>query len=476
MLAFLLPLNFLLVYGNLQQILKTQSYRELFLISGVVWATQLVLFTEVLSWVGALAYIQVLILWSLSLLFLFMRAFKNLKPIYEKLMRDFRYAIKSLPTSDKLKLTFLSVLCLALFILAIVVPPNNWDSMTYHMARIMHWMQNKSINHYPSSIMRQHFQAPFAEYVIMHLQILSGSDRYANLVQWCSYIGTLAGVSLITRELGGDRPKQISSILLAATIPMAILQATSTQNDLVVSFWIVSSVYFLMTFFRQHNLFLHAILIGLSIGLALLCKSTAYVWLLPFCLAFVFYALSRKIRHIQLVKIAGIILSCVAILNANHFYRNYKVYGHVMGGTSQERDAYVNVLHTPEALASNVVRNVNIHLKTPFYYWDRACRLATIKIHTWLGMDLHDPRTTYYSSGNVVFYESWSSYNEDIQGNFLHFSLISFTGILLIWGRKKIFFRRHLIYFCLCLGGFLLFCYLLRWQECIVVYIYPCLY
>ncbi len=55
---------------------------------------------------------------------------------------------------DPLLIGLLVVLAL-LATLAILAPPNNWDSMVYHMGRVVHWMQNRSVDHYPTSIDRQ---------------------------------------------------------------------------------------------------------------------------------------------------------------------------------------------------------------------------------------------------------------------------------------------------------------------------------
>lgn len=35
---------------------------------------------------------------------------------------------------------------------ALIIIPYNWDSMTYHCARLFHWAQNKSVAHYATGI------------------------------------------------------------------------------------------------------------------------------------------------------------------------------------------------------------------------------------------------------------------------------------------------------------------------------------
>lgn len=96
--------------------------------------------------------------------------------------------------------------------------------MTYHMSRVVHWIQNRSIAHYPTHITRQLHQSPWTEYAILHFQILSGSDRFANLIQWFSMVGATLGVSLIAKQMGADLRGQFFAAVFSITIPMGILQ------------------------------------------------------------------------------------------------------------------------------------------------------------------------------------------------------------------------------------------------------------
>ncbi|MDJ1469751.1 glycosyltransferase family 39 protein [Cytophagaceae bacterium DM2B3-1] len=339
--------------------------------------------------------------------------------------------------------------------------------MTYHMARVMHWVQNKSIDHYPSHVLRQHYQPPFTEYIILHLQILNGTDRWANLVQLFFFTNILLIVSLITKELGGNKQVQIVSIFLTATIPMAVLEANSTQNDLVNSCWVLASVYFLIRLLKDKEtaIYLPIICTALSIGLAVFTKSISYIWLFPFCLGAGIYLVFVCRKFLRLTILIGTILTSILFLNAGHFYRNYKIYKHILGGTQEERQAYTNASHTLPKLLSNIIRNIALHLRTDFSYWNRLVRVVTLKIHQWLNLTIHEPSITYAGSGQLRSYDNWLAFDEDTAGNFFHFQLIVFTCILILVNLKKyssIIFRYYLL---ACILGFLLFCIYLRWQE-----------
>src|SRR4030095_5899533 len=50
----------------------------------------------------------------------------------------------------RLALGAVGVVLAATGTLAFLAPPNNWDSMTYHMPRVAHWSQAGSVAHYPT--------------------------------------------------------------------------------------------------------------------------------------------------------------------------------------------------------------------------------------------------------------------------------------------------------------------------------------
>ena len=77
-------------------------------------------------------------------------------------------------------------------------------------------------------------ESAWAEIAILNLRILWGTDKPANLVQWGSLVGSLVAVSGVARLLGIGNRGRLLAVALAVSLPAAVLQATSTQNDLVV--------------------------------------------------------------------------------------------------------------------------------------------------------------------------------------------------------------------------------------------------
>ncbi|WP_412541061.1 hypothetical protein R8Z50_00030 [Longispora sp. K20-0274] len=71
----------------------------------------------------------------------------------------------------------LGAVYLGALVLAVAYPPNNFDSMTYHLPRIEHWVQQHTVEVFAVRIHRQVTYPPGAEYLMLHLRVLTGGDR-----------------------------------------------------------------------------------------------------------------------------------------------------------------------------------------------------------------------------------------------------------------------------------------------------------
>src|SRR5262249_49079834 len=189
---------------------------------------------------------------------------------------------------------------MATLAMAVAAVPTTRDSMTYHLARVAHWAQNRSVAWYPAHVLRQLHPPPWAEFAVLHLFVLAGGDRLANLVPWISIVGSVIATSLVARPLGAPPRGQILAAFVCATIPMGVLQASTTQNDYAASLWLVCLVHFLLALDSCPGVLASAGA-GASLGLALSTKGTAYVFAVPFLVSFAAAGRARpgapKLRH-----------------------------------------------------------------------------------------------------------------------------------------------------------------------------------
>jgi 4-amino-4-deoxy-L-arabinose transferase-like glycosyltransferase len=345
-------------------------------------------------------------------------------------------------------------------VIAIVSPPNNGDGMSYHMPRVVHWIQNRTVAFYPTHILRQLYLAPGAEYAIAHFQVLSGGDRFANLVQWLSMVGCLVGVSLIAKELGGDENVQVAGTVICATIPMGILQGSSVQTDYAVSLWLVCMAFFTLRLLRRPDR-ADRWLLAASLALALLTKATAYLFAAPF-LVWVVVDGMRKGRRVGMA-IIGTLTVVVAILNGAFVFRNIELFGSPLGpsvhGDSSGSQKISNETLDPRASISNFTRNLALHIGTPSKRVNAVEDRTVRYIHAIIHFDADDPRTTWGRFRIVPL-----SNSEDGAGNPAHLLLLMLAaGWCLTGSSARVgLLRRYLL---AAAAGFGLFCIFLKWQP-----------
>jgi len=94
-----------------------------------------------------------------------------------------REGLRSLGRAERGFVGALAVVCGVLFLVAILSPPNTYDSALYHLSRVVHWAQNASLRPYPALFEHQLHMPIWAETDILHLRTLWGNIRPAGLVQ-----------------------------------------------------------------------------------------------------------------------------------------------------------------------------------------------------------------------------------------------------------------------------------------------------
>lgn len=136
---------------------------------------------------------------------------------------------------------------LCMLFLALSVIPYNWDSMTYHLTRIVAWAQNRSISHFATTITRCVGSPVLGEVMGLQIWLLGGAhDRLLNLTQCLSFLINALLVYGITRKIGGNRGISTLAVVLFVTTPIAFAESLTTQVDEFATIFLLIFVYVIL--------------------------------------------------------------------------------------------------------------------------------------------------------------------------------------------------------------------------------------
>lgn len=406
------------------------------------------IYVESLGFFDAIDFQSCLIFWSFLTIFLFIYNYFNRGRFPKFEIAEFK--------KNKF-LWIVGVIFFFTFLSGILYAPNTIDSTVYHITRIEFWIQHKNINYFATQTDRMLYQPPLAEYMILQLRVLQDSDTFSFIIQWLFALGACVGVSLLAELAGANKKTQYLSFLVAATTPMIILQSSSTQNDVTVSFFIVMTAYFLLKNLKE-NKSSSAIFSGVSIGEAILTKGTAYVFLFPICMYWGIMKLIKIYRKeakflSQLGFLAFLIVPFLLICGTFYF-RNYVLIGSPLGVSKELFYVYNNQTHSIPSFLSVIFRNISLHFSVPGLHL-MVEKFIFFLHNNILHLSVNDPATSF-----TLFDLPMLGITEDNAGNFLHF--IFFTPALIFVYKSKNPTLKAIATFGLI--SFFLFCFQIKWQ------------
>ena len=221
--------------------------------------------------------------------------------------------------------------------LGVAVDPNNWDSMTYHLGRVAFWLQYDSALHYDGGTIRQLSSGVNGEFLQMWTILVSDTDRFAALVQWLALGGLAAAIFAAARVLGARRPAALFAPSLFVILPQPVLQASTTQNDLIVSFFVVATGVFAVRGIRDRHTG-ELVMAALALGLAVGTKGTALVALPSLALVVVAALLAHRPPRALVVRGAAAAAASLALLGAFNYALNQEREGNPLGGVREQTD------------------------------------------------------------------------------------------------------------------------------------------
>jgi len=444
---------------------NARCLREIILSAILILGAITAFFTEIISYFSLLNFQCIIFFWISVNFVLLWRTNK----IRNANIMPFKQIIFNLRRLNKYWWVLIFIMFLffiIIFITGILSAPNNWDSMAYHLSRVCHWIQNQSLFPYATHIERQLYQAPYAEILILHLQLLTNSDLFSFSIQFFSMIFSIIGVSLITKDLGGMEEAQLLAGFFCICLPMGILQASSTQNDYLLSFFIISLLYFLIRYFKDQSWF-SVIMVGVSLGLSIYTKNTGYLFALPlmgvFLIPYIYTRIHRQmiLSITDMVKIVTMGLLALS-LNIANIIRNILVYGNFLGTS-------------PEIYTTNTVnQEISLNGFSVIFFKNLCLQFTSpnpfniifneffVNFARFFHLKINDLR--YSFGGGSEYIVSQNFLHEDEAGNLIAFLIILIICIYSLYRYKRFPKKYFLIIFWI-FTAFSIFSIYLTWQP-----------
>ncbi|MGI5179629.1 hypothetical protein ACQEVZ_25185 [Dactylosporangium sp. CA-152071] len=440
-----------------------------------------VVFVELLSLAGLITTWPVIVYWLL---------FAGVSAFFAR--RHLHVPHLVLRNWDKVLLSAFAALVLAELVLALAHSPNNYDSNHYHLTKIEHWIADGDLAPYATIQNQQIILVPGAEYLLLQARLLTGDDSLYNLLQWGVSLLAAVAVSRCAAQLGVGRLGQLIAAAVLLTAPAVALEATSTQNDLVVTAWVACAASLALDGARRVATAGDVLTLATVAGLTAVTKSTG---LMPLAPILVFWGVCQlRLRPArsavtseapvpsdgpsgglsdglsdgaggrtgQWLRTAGAGLTIVAgmvVLAGPAMLRVNDAFGSPLGPPGYSASLSTE-RKDPPAVLVNGLRLAASTLTTPFPAVNGVVSDAVIAVADVAGVNPNDPKITQWRS---VFPGTRWKPDEDRSPYPIQSALIlSALVVTLVWRRLPPLLRGYAV---MVLGAFVMTAAVVKWQD-----------
>jgi len=234
--------------------------------------------------------------------------------------------------SDKILLILACLFGFSLVIIlffVIYVPTNQMDSHCYRLARPALWVQNGFWGGYETTDLRLAVFPINWEIMLTWTYIFFRTDYFSIFPAFFSYLGSLGVIGLFLNDLKLSLRRIIWVILILSSLPIMIIMASGTINDIFVGFLLVTSFY-LFRYAVKNKKERPLIFSAAAYAIALGSKSTAILYIPVFGIVFLLICFMEK----SFKPLGKFIMYCFAafmVLSAYIYILNLLEYGFITG-------------------------------------------------------------------------------------------------------------------------------------------------
>lgn len=457
-----------------------RKFYNVFSVSTVVWLGLLFVITEGLSLFNLISTAAVAVSWSIviaveaAVLALirkpgFMKggglSIRDSKTLYQSFNGDLLFGAL---------LVITALLLLRSTWVAVFTVPNNYDSMTYHLPRIIYWLKHGNVNYFDTVDSRLCVSPVLGEYINLHIIALAGNDVFVNMVQNASGYLCVVYIYGIIRELGCGRKTALTGGLMMLSMNIFSAEAVSTQVDVFASMLLLAvSLLLIQTKDKKiainRRVILYYLLIGVGGGLIFIAKNNSAVSAGIVALMVILIRLFSKDRFIDVGIICLIAISAASAIVAPTFLRNYSLSGDILAMDYMGGIAIGSL--SPRLVVVNMVKNfgsvaVNDHNVSWLHYIVHGFGRL-------MGVDVDNPLISF----NGLIYNNWTGYTlhmDRASASIMAMLIVlsSILAVLFFFTKKRT--MNYLISMML-LFQFFVSIAIIRWQPWVVRLLLPSL-
>lgn len=226
------------------------------------------------------------------------------------------------------------IICVLQTSLVFNSPPNEWDSMTGHLNRVIYFLKRGTMSHFIGTNWNiDTYPRSFCSLQVYPF-LMSGYNEYLfKLPNIGSYWILSFGIYGILKNLGIKFKTRLFLSIIFLFLPNVLMQSITTETDIVLAAYLCTIVYYLVAYKKQEKT-IYLYLASLTFGLALSHKITFVFSFIPLLIlyAYCFMPAIKKralfvIKHIFIAHFLGAVL----YVAATGYIANYIHYGHPIG-------------------------------------------------------------------------------------------------------------------------------------------------
>lgn len=363
-----------------------------------------------------------------------------------------------------------AMVLLAVLFLALCTVPYNWDAMTYHLPRIAHWAQNRSIAHFATCDLRQNATPPLAEFVNLQVYIFSGQkDDFLNLLQFSCFVTNAMLLYFIAKTLGATNAYCWLSSFLFVSMPIAFGEALNVQVDLFSTMWLLIFVYLLLELLQpEYRLSLNkkniwnVIMLSSCIGFGYLAKPSIFLAIMIFACWLLGVCIQRKEKVQDILALIGIALGVFLLIVLPEVVRNLVTYGAMLNSETGAKQL-IGTLN-PAYMLVNAVKNLAMNVPNNYISVDGFVEHLVYWIAYVLKVEINSPAIA--ENGVGFFLHQAGEYGHDTAINpIITFFMIFVFAWLVIRRIKREKLQFFEIYSWFAIFSFTICCFFVRWEP-----------